>query len=306
MFLATALSMTGCGASSIALPYKATMQKPMAQMRTAQSFASNLCVAAGEVDEVGVTLDDLSCAGLFDVNESKTLYAKGVFDRIAPASLTKVMTAYVAMKYGNLNQVITATANVNISESGAQLIGIKKGDKMTLSQALHILLIYSANDVALMIAENIAGSVNEFVTMMNNEALMLGATSSHFENPHGLHAQDHYMTVYDMYLVFNAALQYQEFVEIIRMPAYTTTYTTENGTEKEIEVNNTNLFLRDAELLPDSVVMAGGKTGTTTAAGHCLIVSVKNAEGKPFIAVVMRAKDHDTLYDEMTQMLSKI
>lgn len=298
--------LSGCGARSIAQSYKTTELFNQNRMQIADAFAASLCVADGEVDLVEAQLTGNACAGLFDVKNAETLYARGVYDRIEPASLTKVMTALVSLKYGNLNQVITATSNVNVTESGAQLIGIRKGDRMTLSQALHLLLIYSANDVALMIAENIAGSVNEFVTMMNNEALIIGATSSHFMNPHGLHADDHYTTVYDMYLIFNAALQYQEFIDIINMPVYATSFTDENGNTKEVDVKSTNGFLRDASLLPDGVIMVGGKTGTTNAAGHCLIVQVRSAEGNPFIAVVMRAEDSDTLYAQMTLLMSKI
>ena len=298
--------LTGCGMDRMSQSYKNTVFQSAYRTQAADAFAAALCVADGDTDLVEASLDGNACAGLFDVKRAETLYAKGVYDRIAPASLTKVMTAYVALKYGNLNQILTATANVNITESGAQLIGIRKGDRMTLSQALHLLLIYSANDVALMIAENIAGSVNEFVTLMNNEALLIGATNSHFSNPHGLHATDHYVTAYDMYLIFNAALQYQEFIDIINMPVYATSFTDEGGNPKEVDVKNTNLYLRDPEALPEGVIMVGGKTGTTNAAGHCLIVEARNAEGNPFIAVVMRAEDTDTLYAQMTHLLTKI
>ena len=306
LFLAVTFVLTGCGARSLNQSYKNTVLHAGNPMQIADAFASSLCVAEGNVDLVNASVSGNACAGLFDVKNAETLYARNVYERIEPASLTKVMTAYVALKYGNLNQVMTATANVTITESGAQLIGVRKGDRMTLSQALHLLLIYSANDVALMIAENIAGSVNEFVTMMNNEALLIGATGSHFMNPHGLHADDHYVTAYDMYLIFNAALQYQEFIDIINMPVYATSYTDENGAVKEVDIKSTNAYLREPALLPDGVIMVGGKTGTTNAAGHCLIVQARNAEGNPFIAVVLRAEDNDTLYAQMTDLLSKI
>ena len=92
-------------------------------------------------------------------NDAKVLYAQNVYETMHPASLTKIMTALVALKYGSMDQVLTASDNVRISESGAQLCGIKPGDSMTLSQALHILLIYSANDVGALIAEGVAGDV---------------------------------------------------------------------------------------------------------------------------------------------------
>ena len=111
------------------------------------------------------------------------------------------MTAVVALKYGNPDDVITATSNVNITESGAVLCGLKEGDRLTLNQALHALLMKSANDAAVAIAEHIGGSVEQFAEMMNEEARAIGATNSHFVNPHGLTADDHYVTAYDMYLI---------------------------------------------------------------------------------------------------------
>ena len=120
-----------------------------------------------------------------------------------PASLTKVMTALVALQNASPDTVLTATDSVKITESGAQLCGLKAGDTMTLDQALHILLMYSANDAAMLIAENIGGSVDHFVEMMNEEAQRLGATNTSFANPHGLSDDNHYTSAYDLYLIFN-------------------------------------------------------------------------------------------------------
>ena len=115
-----------------------------------------------------------SAAVLFDVNNKKVLYSKNAHERLYPASLTKVMTALVALQNASPDTVLTATDSVKITESGAQLCGLKAGDTMTLDQALHILLMYSANDAAMLIAENIGGSVDHFVEMMNEEAQRLG------------------------------------------------------------------------------------------------------------------------------------
>ena len=134
------------------------------------------------------------------------------------------MTALVAMENGSGDMLLTASENVTKLESGAQTCGIKEGDQMTLNQALHLLLINSANDAAVLIAEGIAGSIEGFSEMMNAEALNLGATNTHFVNPHGLSDDNHYTTVYDMYLITNAAIQYDRFNEIIHMKEYQTVY----------------------------------------------------------------------------------
>ena len=134
------------------------------------------------------------------------------------------MTALVALENASLDQVLTATSAVNITESGAQLCGLKPGDTMTLDQALLILLVYSANDVAMLIAENIGGTTDHFIEMMNEEAKRLGATNTQFMNPHGLTQDGHYTTAYDLYLIFNEAIKYETFNEIIHMTNYQTTY----------------------------------------------------------------------------------
>lgn len=270
------------------------------------TYASDLCVVNTDINNSGDTVSDIVSAGLFDINSKETLFAQNVNERIMPASLTKVMTAYCALKYGSLEQVLVAGSDVYVNESGAQKIGLKEGDRMTLDQALHILLIYSANDVANLIASNISGSIGEFVELMNNEAKAIGATNSHFENPHGLTSDEHYVTAYDMYLMFNAAMQYDTFTEIINMHEYATTYLDSKGTSKEVSISTTNGFLNGNKSAPSGVTVIGGKTGTTNAAGHCLILLAKDTTANPYIAVIMRDIDSGALYSDMTELLKEI
>ena len=95
-------------------------------------------------------------------------------------------------------------------------------------------MIKSANDAAVAIAEHIGGSVEGFAEMMNKEAQAIGATNSHFVNPHGLTADNHYVTAYDMYLIFNEALKYDGVGDIIRMTSYDSVYTDKDGKEKQL------------------------------------------------------------------------
>ena len=206
-----------------------------------------------------------------------------------------------------MDQVLTASSSVYISESGAQLLGLKAGDTMTLAQALHILLMYSANDVAMLIAEGVAGDVDSFLALMNAEAKALGATNTNFMNPHGLTQENHYTTAYDMYLIFNEAIKYETFREIIHMSSYSTVYYDKNGKEKDVDLRTTNRFLREADLeAPDNVTVVGGKTGTTNAAGHCLVLLTRDTSGAPYISVLMRATTSDDLYYQMADLLSEI
>jgi D-alanyl-D-alanine carboxypeptidase (penicillin-binding protein 5/6) len=237
----------------------------------------------------------------------RRLYGCNLLEQMEPASLTKGNdSALVALQNTPTDQMLTATDAVNITESGAQLAGIRAGDKMTLDQALHILLINSANDAAVMIAENVGGSVDGFTKMMNDEAKKLGATGCHFVNANGLTESDHYVTAYDLYLIFNAATQFELFNQIIAMPEYSTEYYDGQGKAVSLSVKSTDLYVKGSVDAPDNITIIGGKTGTTDAAGHCLILYVKDAPGNPYIAVILNAPTRDDLYKQMNELLSLI
>lgn len=306
-------SLSGCGKESYDFPYDAGYDVSSFQViqkentSRARTFASDLCVVTQDImDDEAVDMSEAGAAVLFDVSRAQVLYAKNAHERLYPASLTKVMTALLAMKYGSMDQVLTASNAVNITERGAQLCGLKPGDTMTLSQALHILLIYSANDVAMMIAEGVAGSVENFLTMMNEEAAALGATNTSFMNPHGLSQDNHYTTAYDLYLIFNEAVKYELFKEIIHMSSYSTVYYDKDGEAKELSVKNTNRYFSGDYKAPDTVTVIGGKTGTTNAAGHCLLLLTRDTNGDLYISVILRSSAKEILYGEMTDLLDEI
>ncbi len=306
--------LSGCGTKEIPLAYDPDGTISSFRItgtnhsETAEPFAADLCVVTDNVnvDDSALDMSKASSAGLFDLNNADVLYAKNVHEQLQPASLTKLMTALVAMKYGNPDDVITASQNVIITEPGATLCGLQEGDQLTLNQALHALLISSANDAAVAIAEHIAGSVEEFTAMMNEEAKAIGATNSHFVNPHGLTADNHYVTAYDMYLIFNEALQYDLINEIIHMTSYDLVYTDKNGDSKRKTLNNSNQYLSGNQIAPEGVTVIGGKTGTTTAARNCLILLGRDTSGNPYISVILKAEDRGVLYEEMTGLLAKI
>ena len=303
----------GCSTPNITVPYKINSDISAFSIVTQSddikmdSFASNLCVGNANITRnTAVNMTEATSAALFDVNSSNIIYGKNMHERLAPASLTKVLTALVALDYGNLDDVITVTKDVNITESGATLCGLKEGDTLTLNQALHALLIQSANDAANAIAIHLGGSIEGFSTLMNEKAISIGATNSHFVNPHGLSADDHYTTAYDLYLIFNEAINYELFREIIHMENYSTIYQDSNGNEKEMEFKTTNMFLRGNYNSPDKVTVIGGKTGTTNAAGNCLILLSKDTAGNPYISVILRSKERQLMYEQMIDLLEEI
>lgn len=268
-------------------------------------FAENLCVTAGDVALEGFPGDSsLHAAGLFDVENNKVLYADRLFDSLYPASTTKVMTALLVLKYGNLEDVVTVSENVLNLEAEATVCGILPGDTLSLYDLLCGLVLQSGNDSAIAIAEHMSGSVEAFSQKMNEEASLLGATKSNFVNPHGLHDENQYMTAYDLYLMFNACLQYEEFKNIIDMKSYTATITSADGSSRTEEWYPTNYYSAGVAPVPDGITVFGGKTGTTNEAGSCVILYSKNEAGTPFISLIMGAGDKDILYNDMSQLLT--
>lgn len=303
----------GCSQDSYAMKYDRdshfsafTFDVNTSNGGTCKGYAQDLCVVEKDVMPSQIDTAQAETALLCDEHTGEVLYAKNVFEQVHPASLTKVMTALVALKYGNLDDELTASGSVEINEPGASLVGIKPGDKMTLSQALYCLLIPSGNDAGVMIAEHIGGSVEGFCDMMNQEAQAIGATGCHFVNPHGLTADEHYVTAYDMYLIFREAMKYDAFVEVISTPVYTTVYYDREGNPKEYTCENTNQFLNGNYEAPQGVTVIGGKTGTTNAARSCLVLLSKDTSANPYISVIMKCDERGILYQEMAGMLSLI
>lgn len=312
VIIATSALFTGCSEKEFTKEYDTTSSNSaynitnLSETLTAKPFAADICVVSDNVLSGDVDASLSESAALFDVDSHEVLYANNATEKLYPASLTKVLTALIALEKGNLDDVITVSKNSEIKESGAQLCGFKEGDKITLEQALHGLLMYSGNDAAVAIAEYVSGSVEDFATLMNEKAASLGATNSHFVNPHGLSDEQHYTTAYDLYLIFKEAVKYDKFVEIINTDSWTTTYTLSDGSSKDITFKTTNAFLKGDATAPDGVTVIGGKTGTTAAAGSCLILYSQNAASKPYISVVLKAGNHSVLYTQMTDILGEI
>lgn len=313
LIAAVVFNLTACGSKEFSFAYDRNRNNSSYSTAShtrgekLEAFSADLCVTTGDVT-AGTTADmsQATAAGLFDIASHKVIYAKSVHEKLNPASLTKIMTALCALKYGNLDDVLTATANVNITESGAVKLGLKEGDTMTMDQALHALLLKSANDVAVMVAEHIGGSVEGFAEIMNEEAKLLGATNSHFVNPHGLTDPNHYTTAYDLYLICNAAVKYDKFVEIIHTASYNSVYHDKDGNEKTIDLTTTNAYLKNEAFAPDNITVIGGKTGTTSAAGSCLLIYSRDNVGNPYISVVLQSTDRTVMYQEMTALLGEI
>lgn len=267
-------------------------------------FAADLCVAPDEVDLEGFKPDtDLHAAGLFDLEADSVLCGYKLYDRLYPASTTKIMTALIALKYGNLDDEVTVSANATDFNWDEVTSGLRTGDKVTLHDLICGLLLHSGNDCGTAIAEHIAGSEEAFAEMMNEEAAALGATGTHFVNPHGLHDENHYTTAYDLYLIFNECIKDERFVEIISMDSYEGTLTGADGTVRKETWTPTQAYGAGEATEPEGIRVLGGKTGTTQQAGNCVILYDEDLSDHPYISVIMGADGATRLYDQMNMLM---
>lgn len=271
-----------------------------------EGFAENVAVTDTDILSA-YQLNETAAGILVDVKNNEVLFAENAFEIRYPASLTKLLTAYIAVKYCSLDETIICTSEVSYSEfDDAVMLGLKEGDKLTMDQALRLCLVSSYNDAANAIACHVAGTLADFADLMNEEAKNLGATSTNFVNPNGLPNDNHYTSVYDLYLIFNAVINNADLYEIIQTLEYSTVYYDKFGNEKTAYAHNTNRFFSNDYALPSNVTLVGGKTGTTDDAGYCLIVLVKDKFSNPYIAVLLGSDSRDHLYNEMSSLIAEI
>lgn len=308
---------TGCGQSSSEISFTDTYDiyetskkyeiisaEDTSLQNTTDFFGKDLCVSDG-IDFGTDSTDSqvAGAAGVFNLNTKEVTYAQNIYGKMYPASTTKILTAYVALKYGNLDDVYQVSANAADQAEDSSVCHLKEGDYLSLHQLLYGLIMQSGNDAAIAIAEGISGDVETFAELMNQEAKALGAVDSHFINPNGLHDENHYTTVYDLYLIFQAAVQNETFLELIQTKEYTVDYLDSAGMSVQQVWMSTNKYLMETEKAPGGVTVIGGKTGTTNDAGYCLVLYSTNQEGDPIISIIMKADCRNNLYYYMNQLL---
>ena len=277
-----------------------------AALETDKAFTFTICTGKDDIGNENINLKEGESGALFNLEEREILFSRNMYDKIYPASITKIMTAILTLKYGDMDETVTINWRDLELETGSQVVGLKIGDKVTVRELLCGVLVHSGNDCAMALARHIGGTTEKFVKMMNSELQEIGATGTHFVNPTGLHSVDHYTTVYDIYLMLNEAVSYSDFKSIMQIPVYNLNYTDKDGNEKNINFDATDQYLTGETKPPKNVVVLGGKTGTTDAAGHCLAIMSQNAFGQPYISIIVGAKTTDDLYTDMNQLLSEI
>jgi len=278
-----------------------------ASVHRAALFADDLCVADEDVEfEAFHTNDEFHGALLFDIENQEIIYSENVNKQLYPASTTKIMTAYLALKYGDLDDYITISENAIDVPSDSSTAHLQKGDVLSLKDLIYGLMLPSGNDSAVAIAEHISGNTEDFVKLMNEEAIALGATNTHFVNPHGYQNKDHYTTAYDLYLIFNECIKNETFLQIIAAKSYDTVIKQTDGSSRTVTWPQSNQFISGGREVPDDITLIGGKTGNTFDAGSCILLYGHDSEHTPFITIMMGATSRRNLYDNMTFLLRAI
>ena len=236
---------------------------------------------APELDAKSAILCAVSDDGKYDL----VIYEKDADQKMYPASLTKIMTAIVALEYqSDLDAEFTAYAK-SLDVLGKGVYYLMPGEKMAFRDYLNLMLVPSYNEAANVIAYNIAGSLEGFVEMMNDKAKDLGCTGTHFANAHGLHDDEHYTTARDMLIISRYAMQNETFAEIVAQTGITLPVTNKHKTESYLPTTNDLLRKSQGVYLEKAI---GTKTGYTSAAGNCLAAAYKDVElGMTYYSVVL-------------------
>ncbi|NLL69803.1 MAG: D-alanyl-D-alanine carboxypeptidase [Epulopiscium sp.] len=270
-------------------------------------FMMNITIFAYELNFSNVVPSDVTpptilseSAIVMEAKTGKVIYEKNIHQQYFPASITKIMTAYLALEYGDLDGIVTFSEEAVFSiERNSSHLWMVPEEQITLEQALYGMMLQSANEVSNGIAEFISGSVEDFTKLMNQKAQALEAYQTHFVNPHGLHDEQHYTTAYDMALIAKEAFKNPKFREIIQTPRYEIPPTNKNDIRY---LHNQHYMLpnRKTKYLYEGCL--GGKTGYTDQARHTLVTyAVK--DGMELICVILKS-EKPQMYEETTELLN--
>lgn len=238
---------------------------------------------------------------LIDAKNKTILYEKNAHEKYYPASITKIMTALLSIENLLPTDVITFSQDAIYGiERGSSHIGLDIDEQITVDQALHALLLMSANEVANGLAEEVSGSIENFAIKMTERAKELGAKNTNFVNPHGLHDDNHYSTAYDMALITSQIYDHPYFLEIMGHTTYQIPPTNKTSEIRYLSQQHGLMNqLRNSLLYRSDVV--GGKTGYTDIARHTLVTIAR--KGDIDLIVVILKSEKDNLYQDTNILL---
>lgn len=218
-------------------------------------------------------LDSAQAAFAFERNTGTLVYAYNPDNRVVPGNLTKIVTALLAIEYCEPTDVVTVSSrNISRLPSGSQNVNLKESEQLTVNDLLHCLIMQSANDAAIALAEHIAGNQEAFVSMMNSRVLQMGCTNTHFVDVHGLNTSESYTTARDMARIVIEATRNEEFRELFSEVSYTVP-ATNRSEERQFESQNYLVDSKNIQKFYDERV-TGGMQSASTAAGASLVCTV--------------------------------
>lgn len=229
---------------------------------------------------------------LVDAKTGQILYQQNANEKRAIASTTKMMTAIVVLENRKLDEIVTISQRA--SDTGEEEMYLTPGEQRSVEDLLYGILLKSANDAAVALAEHTAGSVEQFAEMMNAKAKAMGANNTNFTNPHGLNDPNHYSTAYDLALMGRYALSNPKFAQVVASRIATVPWP---GNPYQRTLENHNKLLR--LYYPYAT---GIKTGYTRQAGHSLVASAKK-NNIELISVILNAPNSQTLFSESQRLL---
>lgn len=233
---------------------------------------------------------------LIDGDTGKILYEKSAYEKRAPASTTKIMTALLALEHCKTTDVATVTSEAITSvPSGYSTDLLKMGEELTIKDLLYALLLPSSNEAANVLAIHIAGSIASFASMMNTKAMDLGCKNTHFVNPNGVHDDNHYSTAYDLSLIAKEAMKNDIFRQIVSTASYTLPNSNKYSRIDRTLITTNDLIKKQSNNYYEYAI--GIKTGFTTPAKNCLVSSATK-DGKTLIAVVLRSNTDNNRYND--------
>lgn len=235
-----------------------------------------------------ITPPELTATGIFvtDLRTGIVLLDKNANTRLKPASLTKIMTAIIAMDYYNDDTILSV---INAQDSNGNTVDLKKGDELITADLLYALLVPSGNDAAVTFAENYPGGYQAFIARMNSKVTDLGLENTHFTNVSGVEGSGHYTSAYDISMLAKEALSRPQFATVVSTQKIT--LTSLKGNQYSLE--STNLLLGKPGIF-------GVKTGWTPEAGECLVVLAEK-DNHSVIITLLNSQDRfgeaQTLFD---------
>lgn len=296
-------------------PYKEAKDITFVADHELQSIESLSLVTKNTVvdrseDKNSSLFSDCYYALLINETDKEVLVNKNAYTRMYPASMTKLVTASVIcdkIEAGELalTDIVKVQHSYNLTNEGVEPCPLTYGCTLTIKDLLYGLLIQSNNYYALILAEYVSGDVDSFAELMNEKAYSIGATNSHFVNPHGLDRSEHYTTAYDIYLILKEAYNHDLIREICTYDKYSFAYKTSAGESVGVDCEATNFFLIGYADLPANVTIKAWKTGTTTGAGNCLAMYITKND-KDYVVIASSGESKTVLYEAIVRLICMI